>query len=68
MAKPSEYLHVTEGEWVDVPMKNYREQCCDCGLVHRHNFRVKKDSRGRNKIEIQSFRDGPATGGARSRK
>ncbi len=63
MAKPSEYLHVTAGEWVRVPKKNYREQCCDCGLVHRINFRIKDGH-----IEIQAFRDGPATGGARKNK
>jgi hypothetical protein len=62
MGSKSDYLHVTAGEWIRVPMKNYREQCCDCGLVHRMNFRIKD-----GKIEIQAFRDGPATGGARRR-
>ncbi len=67
MAAKSEYLHVTAGEWIRVPMKNYREQCCDCGLVHKMNFRIVQDKRGHNKVEIQAFRDGPATGGARRR-
>lgn len=60
----SEYYHVTDGEWIEVPKRNYRQQCCDCGLVHRHNFRINDKS----KIEIQTFRDGPATGGARRNK
>lgn len=62
-----EYYHATSGEWLRVPMKNYKEQCCDCGLVHRHNFKIVKDKRGRNTIMVQSFRDGRATGGARSK-
>ena len=55
-----EYYHVTDGEWIQVPMRNYKEQCCDCGLIHRMNFRI-KDGR----VEIQTFRDGRATSGAR---
>jgi hypothetical protein len=61
------YYHVTAGEWIRLPMKGYREQCCDCGLVHLTNFRIVQDKRGRNVIEAQSFRDGCATGGARRR-
>lgn len=55
------YLHAQDGEWIEVPMRGYKEQCCDCGLIHRMNFRLN----ARGKIEIQAFRDGPATGGAR---
>jgi hypothetical protein len=46
-----------------VPKRGYKEQCCDCGLVHKMNFKV--DDRGR--IHIQTFRDHRATGGARTR-
>ena len=38
MTKP--YYHVTDGEWIGVPKRGYKEQCCDCGLIHRLNFRV----------------------------
>jgi hypothetical protein len=55
------YYHVTDGEWIRVTKRGYREQCCDCGLVHRLNFRVDSDGR----IFVQTFRDGRATGGAR---
>lgn len=55
------YYHVTDGEWIQVPMRNYKEQCCDCALIHRMNFRI--NAKGR--IEIQAFRDGRATSGAR---
>jgi hypothetical protein len=55
------YYHVTDGEWIEVPKKNYKEQCCDCGVIHRMNFRVNV----KGAIEIQTFRDGRATAGAR---
>ena len=57
----SKYHHVVDGEWITVSKTGYKEQCCDCGLVHRMNFRVKKDGQ----IEIQTFRDQRATNGAR---
>lgn len=63
----SDYYQVTSGEWVRVPLKGYREQCCDCGLVHLTNFQIAQDKRGRNVLYAQTFRDGRATGGARRR-
>lgn len=56
-----DYYQVTDGEWIEVPMRGYKEQCCDCALIHRMNFRV--NAKGR--IEIQTFRDARATNGAR---
>ena len=62
MTKPRyEYYHVSDGEWIEVQMRNNFDQCCDCGLIHRINFRI--NSRG--KIEMQAIRDGRATSGAR---
>jgi hypothetical protein len=63
MTKRADYYHVSNGEWIQVPKRGYKEQCCDCGLVHKMNFRV--DDKGR--IHIQTFRDHRATGGARTR-
>ena len=60
MTKRPEYYHVTDGEWIRVPKRGYKEQCCDCGLIHRLNFRIVD-----GKIEIQAFRDARATNGAR---
>jgi len=40
--------------------RGYRMMCCDCGLVHEMDFRV-KDGR----IEFRVFRDNRATGQAR---
>ncbi len=43
MTKPSYpegYYHATDGEWVPVPWKGFKEQCCSCGLIHKTDFRV----------------------------
>lgn len=62
MSKPrSAYYHVTDGEWIEVQMRNNFDQCCDCGLIHRINFRIN----AKGKIEMQATRDGRATAGAR---
>lgn len=63
MTKKAGYYQVTDGEWIIVPKRGYKEQCCDCGLIHRLNFKV--DEKGR--IHIQTFRDDRATNGARTR-
>lgn len=61
MSKRSDYHQIVDGEWTAIRKRNFFEQCCDCGLVHRRNFRV-TDKGG---IEMQVFVDGRATGGAR---
>jgi hypothetical protein len=63
VSKKRIYYHVTDGEWIEVPRRGYKEQCCDCGLIHRMNFKVTKSG----KIQIQTFRDVRATNGARSK-
>jgi len=60
----SKYYHVTDGEWLTVAWRDNRDQCCDCGLIHKVNYRVNKDGQ----LEVQVFRDGKATGGARRAK
>ena len=57
----SEYYHVTDGEWIEIPMRNLMDQCCDCGLIHRMNFRIN----AKGHLEVQAFRDARATNGAR---
>lgn len=49
------YKQVQAGEWVQPRRKNYLMKCCDCGLVHRMNFRLLKNGRG-NFIQFQAFR------------
>lgn len=60
----SKYYQITDGEWIAVPKRGFREQCCSCGLIHRVNFRQREDG----VFEIQTFRDEQATNGARRRK
>ncbi len=49
---------IHEGEWVQPRRKNYYVQCCDCGLIHKMNFRLIKDKIGRATIQFQAFRVG----------
>lgn len=50
------------GEWVYPKRRGYKLACCDCGLVHRLNFRLVKRSSGGRFIQFQVFRDNRATG------
>lgn len=43
-------------------MTGYRLQCCDCGLVHRMDFRLHK-----GQIQFRVFFDGRATKAAREK-
>ncbi len=45
------YHQVIDGEWLQPRRKNYYQKCCDCGLVHRIDFRIKK-----GKIQYRAFR------------
>ena len=45
------------GEWVQPVPRGYLLQCCECGLVHRIDFRVVKDKRKATKrMVIQGSR------------
>lgn len=47
-----------DGEWLrPVKYRGYKLSCCDCGLAHRVDFRV----RG-GRIEFRAYRDMRATG------
>ncbi len=59
----SVYKQVVDGEWNSADRKNNWDQCCDCGLVHRINYRIT----AKNKIEYQVFRDERLTAAARRR-
>ena len=48
---PIKYPTVMAGEWVQ-PKAVYRMKCCDCGLVHRMEFRLY-----RNRLQFRAFRD-----------
>lgn len=54
------YTEPDNGEWVQPVRKGYKMMCCDCGLVHTLNFRVRK-----KRAQFQAFRNQRSTGQAR---
>lgn len=61
------YPVVTEGQWIPPVRRNYRMRCCDCGLVHKINFKLIPYGSGK-KIIFQAFRDERATAACRRQK
>lgn len=56
------YKRPGKNEWVQPKPHGYKFCCCDCGLVHRMNFRVVKWAGGkRTKVQFQAERDNRAT-------
>lgn len=49
------YAQRFDGEWIFPRRNSYYLQCCDCGLVHRINFRLVKHGKGKQ-IAFQAFR------------
>ena len=43
----SDYYHVSDGEWIEVTKRGFKEQCCDCGLVHEMEFKAFAETRQR---------------------
>jgi hypothetical protein len=62
MAERVVYRVIAYGEWTRPRMRNFREQCCDCGLIHRLDFRIVD-----GQIEFRTRRDDRATAVARRR-
>ncbi len=54
------YKREKEGGWIQPKSRIHKIMCCDCGLVHKFEFRLH-----RNKIQFRVFRDNRATGQAR---
>ena len=54
------FPQVEAGEWVQPVRKGYLMKCCDCGLVHRMNFRLVKYGDNKHKIQMQAFREDEA--------
>jgi len=50
------YDKVQPGQWVRPIRRNYRMACCDCGLVHRMEFKLIPWARGK-KILFRAYRD-----------
>jgi hypothetical protein len=49
MPKRSTYHVIDFGEWIRPRMRDFREQCCDCGLIHRLDFRIVDAAKGRSR-------------------
>jgi hypothetical protein len=62
MPKRSKYEVIAYGAWTRPRKRNFREQCCDCGLIHRLDFRIVEGA-----IEFRTRRDERATAAARRR-
>jgi hypothetical protein len=60
MAKRVTYPVIAYGDWTRPRRRDFREQCCDCGLIHRLDFRIVD-----GKIEFRTRRDDRATAAAR---
>ena len=80
MRKRIRYATIPYGEWTRPRLTDFREQCCDCGLIHRLDFRIvddrgaparrgAKSGRARRSprlyIEFRTRRDDRATAAAR---
>jgi hypothetical protein len=55
------------GEWVRPIKTGYKLACCDCGLVHRMDFKTVKWGRG-IKVMFRVWRDERATAAMRREK
>ena len=52
---------VKDGEWVQPVRRGYLVACCDCGLVHRMNFRIYG-----GRVQFQAWRHPRSTGALRA--
>lgn len=50
------FKKIQDGEWVQPTRNGYLMKCCDCGLVHKLNFKLIRYGNGKNKIRFQAFR------------
>ncbi len=51
------YDNPKEGEWIQPIRKGYKFRCCDCGLVHNMDFRIRK-----RRAQFRAFRNERSTG------
>lgn len=59
------YPQAHDGDWIVVSWRGFKEQCCDCGLVHKLNFRIVKSGVDKGRVAVQVFRDARATAAVR---
>jgi len=63
MTPKTNYHQIKDEEWITPVHKGYKMMCCDCGLVHDTDFRVKG-----NQIQFRVNRNNRSTAGARRKK
>jgi hypothetical protein len=61
------YQPAVDGEWITPARRGYRMRCCDCGLVHVIDFRLRPTLNGGRKLQYRATRDRRATAGSRHR-
>lgn len=59
--KKRKWVQAYDGDWIAPIKRGYRMQCCDCGLVHKLNFRLSENGQ----IQYQPSRDARATAAIR---
>lgn len=61
---PDYYIQRWDGEWVDVTAER-NLACCDCGLVHKEEYRIIKAENGSEHILRRVIRNRRATANRR---
>jgi hypothetical protein len=61
------YRTAKSNEWIRPIRTGYKMMCCDCGLVHEIDFKIKKWGRG-HKLIFRARRNERATAAARRAK
>ncbi len=56
----AKYNEPEAGEWIFPIMEGYKICCCDCGLVHKMDFKIEK-----GRVAFRVFRDNRATAATR---
>jgi hypothetical protein len=52
-----DFTIVHAGEWVQPSRKGYLMKCCDCGLIHKLQFRLITYGNGKkHKIQMRAYR------------
>lgn len=59
----SRYEQPAAGEWIQPIRHGYKLACCDCGLVHRMEFRVVA-----GRAQFRAYRDNRATATSRGNR
>jgi hypothetical protein len=51
------FTQAYDGEWIQPRKEDYKITCCDCGLVHSMEFRMRNGN-----VQFRPTRDNRATG------